>query len=427
MSEKKYKVLTRKRNSSYSYRFEIPRVNGKRTWITKSGFKSEEDAYRAGVIAVSEYENGGEIVDYDKLTYSDYLDNWLTESSQKRRYNTLQSYRTIANLYIKPKIGKYVLNKINIRTLNTFLRTVIDETNFSVSYYKNILKVVKASFKDACRDGYILQNPSVNLVLPDLLLESECKKEKNNYNKNQVNKIIERFKDKDNTFLTVFLLARTTGMRPGEIFALTWDNIDFSNNIIHVLHSVYDKPSDNLGRWFIGPTKSVISTRDISMNDYIKKLLLKFKDEQDYRKKVLGSNYVYYDFKNPKYEKKELDIKRIVKHTGNSFPSANLIFTREDGTYVGTDLIKYPFKIIHNELGIKNCRFYDNRSTFATELANSGIDREVVKDLLGHTDVSITDKYYIKENKEAKRKIISSTMKESEKVLLTEGMISFVS
>lgn len=422
-----YKVLVRKRNNSYSYRFEIPPVGEKRKWITKSGFKNEEEANKAGEIALREYQSCGKIVDYDKLTYSDYLDNWLTENRQARRYNTLQSYSTIVNLYIKPKIGKYVLNKINIRTLNAFLRAVIDETNLSVSYYKNILKVVKASFKDACRDGYILQDPSDNLVLPALLLKSECKEEKNNYTQDQVNKIIKRFKDKDNTFLTVFLLARTTGMRPGEIFALVWDNIDFSNNIIHVLHSVYDKPSDNLGRWYLGPTKSMNGTRDISMNDYIKKLLLKFKDEQDYRKKVLGSNYVYYDFEEPQYLGKTLISKRIIKHTGNSAPSANLVFTREDGTYVGTDLTKYPYKIIHNELGIKNCRFYDNRSTFATELANSGIDREVVKDLLGHADVSITDKYYIKENKEAKRKIISSTMKESEKVLLTEGMISFVS
>ena len=43
-----------------------------------------------------------------------------------------------------------------------------------------------------------------------------------------------------------------------------------------------------------------------------------------------------------------------------------MVFTRKDGTYSGTDIIKYPYKIIHHELGI-NCRFYDLRGNFATK------------------------------------------------------------
>lgn len=35
-----------------------------------------------------------------------------------------------------------------------------------------------------------------------------------------------------------------------------------------------------------------------------------------------------------------------------------MAFTRRDGKYSGTDIVKYLFKIIHHELGIK-CRFYD--------------------------------------------------------------------
>lgn len=33
-----------------------------------------------------------------------------------------------------------------------------------------------------------------------------------------------------------------------------------------------------------------------------------------------------------------------------------MVFTRKDGTYSGTDIIRYPFKIIHHDLGI-SCRF----------------------------------------------------------------------
>lgn len=33
-----------------------------------------------------------------------------------------------------------------------------------------------------------------------------------------------------------------------------------------------------------------------------------------------------------------------------------MVFTRKNGPYVGTDIVRYPFKIIQHELRIK-CRF----------------------------------------------------------------------
>ena len=51
----------------------------------------------------------------------------------------------------------------------------------------------------------------------------------------------------------------------------------------------------------------------------------------------------------------------------------NLFFTRENGKYVGTDITRYPFKIIHEELGITKCRFYDLRGSYATKILNNGV------------------------------------------------------
>lgn len=46
----------------------------------------------------------------------------------------------------------------------------------------------------------------------------------------------------------------------------------------------------------------------------------------------------------------------------------NLVFTKENGICNGTDITRYPFKIIHDELGIKKCRFYDLRGSYATSI-----------------------------------------------------------
>ena len=71
------------------------------------------------------------------------------------------------------------------------------------------------------------------------------------------------------------------------------------------------------------------------------------------------------------------------------------MFTKEDGTYLGTDIIKYPFKVIHKELGIENCRFYDLRGSFATRSLRSGVEIKDVANNLGHKRIETTENYYI--------------------------------
>ena len=71
-----------------------------------------------------------------------------------------------------------------------------------------------------------------------------------------------------------------------------------------------------------------------------------------------------------------------------------MVFTRKDGTYSGTDIIKYPFKIIHHELGI-NCRFYDLRGSFATICLRQGSEIKDIAEILGHKRIETTEKYYI--------------------------------
>lgn len=43
--------------------------------------------------------------------------------------------------------------------------------------------------------------------------------------------------------------------------------------------------------------------------------------------------------------------------------------------------------------GIKSCRFYDLRHTFASNLVMSGVDIVTVKELMGHKDISMTMRY----------------------------------
>lgn len=71
-----------------------------------------------------------------------------------------------------------------------------------------------------------------------------------------------------------------------------------------------------------------------------------------------------------------------------------MVFTRKDGTYSGTDIIRYPFKNIQHELGI-NCRFYDLRGNFATKALRNGNEIKDISKLLGHSRIETIENYYI--------------------------------
>ena len=100
--------------------------------------------------------------------------------------------------------------------------------------------------------------------------------------------------------------------------------------------------------------------------------------------------YVVEEVKN-KYGK--LVEYRIIE-SNSKYNRVEMVFTKKDGTYSGTDVLKYPFKIIHHELGI-NCRFYDLRGSFATISLRNGCEIKDIAEVLGHKRIEITEKYYI--------------------------------
>ena len=399
-------VRVMKRGKVYQYQFEIASVNGTRKYINKSGFKTKAEALESGNIAYTEYINTGQPYKESKLSYSDYLDYWLDNYCKTNlKYNTIQSYTTLINKYIKPKIGKYRISNITSVALNNFITDMVNEYNFSRVYFKNLLKVLKGSFRDACNlYGIIKYNPALTIRLPKIdKVEEDIK---HLYSLEEIDRILDRFKD-NATFTASFLTSCYTGMRTGEVFALTWKDIDLENGIIYINHNVYDKPKDQFGRWYIGSTKTVRGTRKINIGNTLVTALLNFKKRQEMLKELYGKEYKYYCIEDVKNEYGKVIEQRIVLNKNHESENLDLVFTRDDGTYTGTDLIRYPFKVIREELNIK-CRFYDLRGTYATKILNNGTEIRDVADMLGHRNIETTENYYISSTENNRRDAVLS-------------------
>ena len=192
-------------------------------------------------------------------------------------------------------------------------------------------------------------------------------------------------------------------MRTGEVFALTWDDVDLENRIIKINKTAYAKDKEEKGRWYLGTTKTIGSQREVYICDTLYKILLDYKKIKDDYKKQYGNNYKKYVLEEVKNKYGKLVEYRIVE-SNSKHNRVEMVFNRKDGTYSGTDIVKYPFKVIHHELGIK-CRFYDLRGSFATISLRNGCEIKDIAEVLGHKRIETTEKYYISSTVENKKQV----------------------
>ena len=101
-------INVRKRGKVYQFQFEIAKINGKRKFINKSGFKTKKEAFIAGQQAYENYINGG-IPKEAQMSYSDYLDYWMKEYFENVcKYSTVKRYKETFET-IKKELGRYKL------------------------------------------------------------------------------------------------------------------------------------------------------------------------------------------------------------------------------------------------------------------------------------------------------------------------------
>ena len=109
-----------KRGNVYQYRFEIEKVNGKRKFITKSGFKTKSEAYIEGQKTMNLYLNG-DLLTESQMTYSDYLDYRMREYFEiNYKYSTAKRYKESFS-QLKKELGNFRLSALTPYILNQAL------------------------------------------------------------------------------------------------------------------------------------------------------------------------------------------------------------------------------------------------------------------------------------------------------------------
>lgn len=183
-----------------------------------------------------------------------------------------------------------------------------------------------------------------------------------------------------------------------QVYALTWDDIDFEKNTIDVNKLVYKrKQTENKSAWYFGDPKTRASFRTVNVGNALMSEL------KEYRTMQRKNQIQYGEFYTKVYKKEEIDEKgdkifRLVEIEQSipvSLPEADLIFRKEDGEFSSPDSFKYAARIIHYELQLPDFDFHSLRHTHATMLIESGISPKAVQKRLGHERIETTLQTYV--------------------------------
>lgn len=411
---------TRKRGKTWSYYFDLGKIDGKRQKKEKGGFSTKKEAEAALTKALNEYNNGGQVFTPSEITVSDYLDLWFDQYCKMNlKYNTQLEYVRVMEGHLKPAFGKYRLKSLNAATIQDYVNNLKIQ-GFAKSTLKNIFCVLSGSMNYAVEPlHYIDYNPCGRVKMPKY---ENGRQELHHYiEPADMQKILNKFPE-GSPFYVPIMIGYYTGLRISECFGLTWDRIDLVNNTITVDRQTVKRnfgldvrQSQNKGRermekseWYFQTPKTATSTRTIFFGDTLHKVLTAAKREKKLNRLKYGEYFTEYYMKAETDEKGE-QVQRLLAAKRSlpvKLPLADLVCVRSDGSMISGDSFKSCCRVVRHDLKIE-FNYHSLRHTHATMLIQAGAPIKDVQERLGHADIQTTMNKYVHNTDEMKQTTVN--------------------
>ena len=168
------------------------------------------------------------------MTFQDFIELYLKDMEQRLKASTVANKRFLIDLKITPFFGKMPLNAIkptDIRRWQNELTSYRDENGkpYSATYLKTINNQITAIFNYAVKYYGLKENPCHKAGG----MGKKNAEEMLFWTKDEFLKFIEAVKDKPVTY-AIFMTLYYTGMREGELLALTPADIDLEKQTVRI-------------------------------------------------------------------------------------------------------------------------------------------------------------------------------------------------
>lgn len=309
--------------------------------------------------------NSGKYIDESDITVKSYLEEWLSKKRNKIKPTTYDSYQQHINLHAIPLLGSKQLKSLKPNHIQEFYDMKFEagrkdkKGGLSSASIVKIHSILHNAFDDAVKNRYIANNPTDNVTLP-----RSAEKERRVFTIDEQKAFIEALEGE--RLRLALLLDISTGMRLGELLALTWDDVNLNQKYLIVRRTLarvknrYTK--DEKYKLVPQEPKTEKAKRLIPIPDSLIPELIKHKRNQ---------------------EKEKSD-------AGDLYEDKNIIFSTDTGRYIHPRNFMRSFYRIVEKASLAKANVHSLRHTFATRMLELGENAKVVQELLGHKNITQT-------------------------------------
>lgn len=324
-----------------------------------------------------------EIINYYKKeeqnevkTFKDCYSHWRSVHDELVSDNSVYRYETDYKRYFdKTKFENMEMTDIKEDDIVLFMLNKIKELKLCQKACKTLFWYISSVCLNALKNKVIVENPCLFLSANKFYqycTVHERKREKVLVSDYEMNMLFEQIYDDYNNqpeYIPTYAvhMAVLTGMRVGEISALTWDSI-YDNFILIEKSEKYNRKTKE---YYVADTKNK-KVRKFPLTDEIKSLLDK--------------------------------VKRVEMENGYL---TKWVFSNEDGR-VHAPVISSCVKNKCRQLGIEEKGIHAFRRTLNSKMRCNNVPAVVASEIMGHTE-SVNDEYYTYDitDMNTKRDIIS--------------------
>ncbi|HET9842412.1 MAG TPA: site-specific integrase, partial [Nocardioides sp.] len=351
--------VSRRRSGEWEYRFEAGTdpLTGRRRRLTKSGFRTKNEAQRAMRQAIGAHETGRSVT-RSQQSVEAFVDQWHAAVKPALRDTTWVNYRNYLDYYVIPVIGQTRLQDLTALRLNLLYAHLLEKGRvrkaggLAPKTVQNVHRMLHRALRDAVKWNLLPRNvaedaepPRVRRSKPSIWTPAELGRF-----------VVHVSEDR---FRAFWLLVATTGLRRGELAGLLRHDID--------LHHGTVTPSRPrvvaAGSAIESDTKTRAGERSLALDPTTWDALRDYLAVWDEERELLGQ-------------------------------TTQLLFVWPDGQPLHPDTITELFHRHCEKAGLPRIRLHDVRHSYATAALKAGVPAKIISERLGHSTVAFTLQTY---------------------------------
>ena len=227
------------------------------------------------------------------ILIKEVITQWLNSSKSIHKGATEVRYEYLIEKHIIPELGDVPLSSVTSSLLTNFMNRKLEHGSLnskgtlSPSYVRSIMSVVVSVLQYAVNEG-MCQPLNINLQKP--CIDKRDLEVLSAFDQNRLESAL--IHNIDETKLGI-LISLNTGLRIGEVCALSWDDIDFERQIFHIRSTVARVKSMDSGvnsKLIIDKPKTKSSLRDIPIPSKLLTILVSMKKQSKGKYVVSAEN-----------------------------------------------------------------------------------------------------------------------------------------